>query len=204
MQEQIGDENSAGRRGFKPIERIRNDGIDLPFECVERRDRFNRRARLQVQQGRRDRAGAQSAPGCACRCRESVGGSAEPLRHSEEKRSVARAEVGDMGRLAAGHRWLKRVSHDFVIAHHGVDTTQIAAGPDCARIVRRKPVEKLGLNIAVHLEVTSSSAPWQLNPAPNDDIHQRPSGVLPERARSRTNKTVGLLMFPKSRSTAAL
>ena len=51
---------------------------------------------------------------------------------------------------------------------------------------------------------TSSSAPWQLKPAPKEDIHQRPPGALPPRAACRTKRTKGLLRFPQSRSTAAL
>src|SRR5437868_15408372 len=51
---------------------------------------------------------------------------------------------------------------------------------------------------------TSSSTPWQLKPAPKEDIHQRPPGALPPRAACRTKRTKGLLRFPQSRSTAAL
>ncbi len=72
-----------------------------------------------------------------------------------------------------------------MVAHPGVDAAQIAARADGARIVRRKRVENFRLDGAFHTLLTSKNAPWQLKPAPNADIHQRPPGTS-RNARSRT------------------
>ena len=51
---------------------------------------------------------------------------------------------------------------------------------------------------------TSNNAPWQVMPAPNDDINHVPPGALAFNAFSRANKTLGLLMFPYCRNTSLL
>jgi hypothetical protein len=78
-----------------------------------------------------------------------------------------------------------------VIAHPVVDAAQIAARTHGARVVGRQRVEQFGLDDAFHAALTSKNAPWQLKPAPNADIHQRPSGTESFKARSRQNKRSG-------------
>src|SRR5690348_4575062 len=127
--------------------------------------------------------------------------------------AVAGAKVGNLFRRAPIHGGLESRRHDGRVAHPGVDAPQIAARPPGPGIVRRQLIEQLGLDVAIHFKdepededdyPTSSSAPWQLKPAPNDDIHHNPSGTASCKARWSTKKTVGLLILPYSRSTAAL
>ena len=77
---------------------------------------------------------------------------------------------------------------------------EIAARLDGLRIVSRQAVEEFGLNRSPHRVVrghsTASSTPWQLKPAPNDDIHQYPPGACSASAACSTKYTHGLLTLP--------
>jgi len=51
---------------------------------------------------------------------------------------------------------------------------------------------------------TLSRAPWQLKPAPKEDINHQPPGAFSFRAECNVCRTNGLLMFPRSRRMRAL
>src|ERR1017187_375344 len=93
------------------------------------------------------------------------------------------------------------------MAHPGIEPAEIAARAQGGFILWRQDVEQFWQNNSFHTQKvysTSSNAPWQLKPAPNDDIHHRPPGAPSASSACTTNKTEWLPMFPCSRNTASL
>ena len=93
------------------------------------------------------------------------------------------------------------------LRHERVDAHQVAARALRARIVRRQLVQPLGLHAALapSAHATRSSAPWQLKPAPKDDIHHQPPGARAAQRAPRARRTrTGCDRLPNSRSTPAL
>src|SRR5262249_49405901 len=125
--------------------------------------------------------------------------------HAEREPAVARADLGPRAQRLRGAR--EGGSDDRAVAHERVHAHEVPPAALRARILRVELVEPLGLDAARfghRAHATSSSAPWQLNPAPNEVIHHAPPRAFARNARSRTKSTNGLLRLPYWRSTAAL
>src|ERR1019366_7779106 len=122
--------------------------------------------------------------------------------------SIARAQLDNVPGVLFLQIFLQNTGHDARMPHPGVEPAEIAARAQGRLILRRQDIQQFRQDNAFHgaskFYSTSNSAPWQVNPAPNDDIHQSPPGAFSASAACRTNKTEGLLMFPCSRSTASL
>src|SRR5688572_26998479 len=185
----------------QPFEHVRFANLDVPacrFESLSRRG-TDRGAAIDEH-----RARASFGP--------------ETSRDSEQERAVTCTEFDDQSqrRLCRAHR----AHHGARVPHERVDLLQIAARLNGSRIVRRQVIENFGLNVSSHVgrpkgrhyggvwvtvrsaglqagdHSTSSRAPWQLKPAPNEDIHQLPPGACSLSAACSTKYTHGLLTLP--------
>src|SRR5207244_1895092 len=89
------------------------------------------------------------------------------------------------------------------VPHQFVDSFEIITRMHGSRIIGRKLVQQLRCDLTPH-HATSSSAPWQLNPAPKLDMYHNPPAASSLSARSRMKYTHALLTLPYSRRMAAL
>ncbi len=183
MQEQVGhDQVPMGRlvagclafdRPGQPIEDIGDVGRDRPSQGREAAQGFGRKQRLRIKQRQFDLRPA--------RC--------ERTRHAQHQAAVASAEL----KYAPWRHFLPRRCHVLQGAHHNgtcphgsVDAPQVAARAQRGRIVTGQAVEHFGGDDAVHHRLTRNKAPWQLNPAPNEDSHHQPSATSSARAACST------------------
>src|SRR5512139_3221116 len=200
MHEQVGEHDgfAIGRRMLEPLEDVRGNDLDGPTDASQRGQGGGRHGRLRVEQ--RD-DGLRPAARAV-------------LRQTREQRAVAGAELDEAKRLAR-RDGVERARKHAGVTHDSVHDAQVAPRAQRAGVVRRKLVEQLRddaarpargpfrtLRQCAH--ATSSSAPWQLKPAPNDDIHHQPPCARSARAASSTKYTNALLKLPYSRRTPAL
>jgi hypothetical protein len=59
-----------------------------------------------------------------------------------------------------------------------MQTPEVAARALRRGIVGAERIEHFWLHASWQVHAASSNAPWQLKPAPNDDIHHHPDGAL--------------------------
>ena len=168
--------------GLGPVAPIANENLRTPSESGEFIQRGVRHGFALVEQRDFERRPERS----------------ERARHAQQELSIGAGFDQAVGRTVPG-KIPQRAREDSGIAHQSVHAAEIAARALRARVVGRQQVEQLGLDDPFHGPATSSNAPWQLNPAPKDDIHHKPSGTLPWSAACKTNKTKSNASKPGAR-----
>ena len=106
---------------------------------------------------------------------------AQGARHTEHQAAVAGAEFQHAQRRGvapAGHHGQQGALQDRPGAHDAMDALQVATRLHRGRVVFFECVERLDAHSPGKTHAwTFSSAPWQQNPAPNDESHHQPPGA---------------------------
>ena len=134
MQEQIGDDGAARIGTLRPVENVGDNGFRRPTEFYKTVERSGGDIRLQIKQRH-----IHARP---------VSG--DFLSDSEQKIPIARAQFGNLTGGEPVQIILQCLCHDGVVGHPGIDTPQVTARVNGARITGRQRVEHFGLDDAFH------------------------------------------------------
>ena len=198
MQKKVGDDHvptfETAARGIGlsgPIHDVHNSLLDRPSVLRVPIHRCLGHQRLTIQQSHFD-----FGPG---RCQR--------LGDTQHQAAVARTKLEDSEWLCSAAKTQhigQRPEHNGARAHHPMHALQITSRTHRGRIVFCQAVKRFSGDNSLHHHCTFSNAPWQLNPAPNDDSHHHPPGASSASAASSTKYTNALDRLPYSRSIAAL
>src|SRR5206468_11698211 len=154
----------------------------------------------------------------------------QPASKPQHQCSVAGPQINHAPAWPVTQEFARHRGDDAGAAQDRVQATNVPSRAGRPRVVCRQDVQQFRLDLAhitqrtrglsEHLPLqrrrwtaasprtsfhsTSSKAPWQLNPAPNDESHHQPPGALSASAACITKYTDALLILPNSRNTAAL
>ncbi len=172
---------------LQPVKHIRCSDLDCPTYALKISLQRIARRRTSIHQNK-----MTAAPSLR-----------QARRHPQGKYSVSGAQFHNALRRAARKGGEQCLRDERWLPKERVQSPQIAPRINRLPRVRGKRIQPLGRQCPVH-GPTSKIAPWQLNPAPNEDSHHFPPVAPSRNARCNANITHGLLMFPCSSSTSAL
>ena len=112
---------------------------------------------------------------------------ARPRHLASTRRTIERRAHGAVDAAQVAARALRRrVVGGEEVERLGRDAARQGAAHRRPPRDRRLPADRAAAPVVLVTPATSSSAPWQAKPAPNDDSHHQPSGASSAIAASST------------------